>query len=125
MSTRTPSIDELRRFTDVDPARERALIATIAVDGHERQVGVARYVKEPDEAEFAIVIADEWQGRGLGTRLLAALLEAARSDGVRRLVGATLTDNAGMLALASKLGFSKRRHPDSAAITMLTLDLVA
>ena len=128
MSRRRPSLDELRRFTDINPERELALIAIAPVHGGERQIGVARYVKEEsstNDAEFAIVLSDDWQGRGLGTRLLGSLLVAAKSDGVRRLVGTTMSQNRGMLALASKLGFTLARDPSSASITNLTIDLAA
>ena len=124
MSARRPSTDEIRRLTDIDPDREAALIATIAVDGRERQIGVARYVKISDnEAELAIVLADAWQRRGLGAKLLGSLISAARARGVRRLVGETLSENNGMLALARRLGFKLGRHPDTSPITTLTLDL--
>jgi acetyltransferase len=125
MSTRRPSLEELRRFTDIDYEREMALIATTPVQGRERQIGVARYVKESStgDAEFAIVLSDDWQARGLGTRLLASLLAAAKSHGVRRLVGTTLSENNGMLALARKLGFRVATDRGSAMITNLTLDL--
>jgi RimJ/RimL family protein N-acetyltransferase len=127
MSSRRPSLEELRRFTDIDPERELALIATTPVRGRERQIGVARYVKEssPGDAEFAIVLSDDWQGRGLGTRLLASLLVAAKSHGVRRLVGTTLSQNNGMLALGRKLGFKLAADPRSAIVTNLTLDLAS
>jgi len=126
MSARRPSPAEIRRFTDIDTTREMALIATTSVDGRERQIGVARYVKDesaPGEAEFAIVLADDWQGRGLGTKLLASLLAAARANGVRRAVATTLSTNEGMLALARKMGFTLAWNPISPAITNLTLDL--
>ena len=89
---------------------------------------MARYVKEessPSDAEFAIVLSDDWQGRGLGTRLLVSLLVAAKSHGVRRLVGTTMSENRGMLALARKLGFRLATDPGSATITNLTVDLAA
>ena len=125
MSTRRPSLEELKRFTDPDHEREVALIATMLLEGRERQIGVARYVKESPagDAEFAIVLSDDWQGRGLGTRLLASLVAAAKSQGVRRLVGTTHADNGGMLALASKLGFKADLDPRLAMIANLTLDL--
>jgi acetyltransferase len=126
MSTRTPSLAELRRFTDIDPAREVALIATTRTDGIEREVGVARYVKDettPGEAEFAIVLADAWQRRGLGRKLLAALIDAARRDGVQRLVGTALSENEGMLRLARRLGFSVALDRNSASVSNLALDL--
>ena len=127
MSARHPSLEELRRFTDINHERELALIATTPVQGRERQIGVARYVKEssPDDAEFAIVLSDDWQGRGLGTRLLVSLLVAAKSHGVRRLVGTTMSENRGMLALGRKLGFRLAIDPGSATITNLTVDLAA
>ena len=119
MSARRPSLEELRRFTDIDPEREFALIATTPVQGRERQIGVARYVKDvtPGEAEFAIVLSDDWQRRGLGTRLLGSLLAAAKSDGVQRLVGTTMSDNDGMLKLGRKLGFKLAKEPGTASIT--------
>jgi RimJ/RimL family protein N-acetyltransferase len=126
MSARRPSDDELRRFTDIDPEREVALIATTMVDGKERQVGVARYVKDegsPEEAEFAIVLADDWQRCGLGTKLLGSLVDAARTRGLRRLVATTQSSNDGMLALARRMGFRLALNPASATITNLTLDL--
>jgi len=126
MSTRRLSDDEVRHFTDIDPERELALIATTIVDGTERQVGVARYVKDehaPGEAEFAIVLSDAWQRCGLGAKLLASLIDAARRNGVRRLVGTTLSTNEGMLALARKAGFHLRLHPESATTTLLSLEL--
>jgi RimJ/RimL family protein N-acetyltransferase len=125
MSARHLSLEELRRFTDIDRERELALIATTPVQGRERQIGVARYVKEspPGDAEFAIVLSDDWQRRGLGTRLLVSLLVAAKSDGVQRLVGTTMSKNGGMLALGRKLGFRLALDPGSATITNLTVDL--
>ena len=126
MSARRPSAAEIRRFTDIDTARELALIATTTVGGRERQMGVARYVKDesmPGDAEFAIVLADAWQGRGLGSKLLASLLSAARANGVRRVLATTLATNEGMLALARRLGFTLERNAASATITNLTLEL--
>lgn len=127
MSARRPSLAELKRFTDIDRERELALIATTPVEGRERQIGVARYVKESPsgDAEFAIVVSDDWQRRGLGTRLLVSLIAAARGDGVRRLVGTTLSENRRMLALARRLGFRIELDPGSATVTNLTLDLAA
>ena len=127
MSARRPSLEELRRFTEIDYERELALIATTPVESRERQIGVARCVKEslPGDAEFAIVLSDDWQGRGLGTKLLVSLLVAAKNHGVRRLVGTTLSENNGMLALGRKLGFKLATDPGSPTVTNLTLDLAA
>jgi len=126
MSTRRPSSDEIKRFTDIDYEREMALIATVVANDRERQIGVARYVIDeavPAEAEFAIVLADDWQRHGLGVKLLGSLIRAARAAGLRRLVGTTLSANQTMLALARKAGFHLRLHPEAATTTLLTLDL--
>jgi acetyltransferase len=98
----------LVRFTQIDYDREMALIATTTRDGEEVEIAVARYGTNPDgeSCEFAIVVADEWQCRGLGTRLLSLLIDHARARGLRRMEGTVLADNAAMLALARKLGFT-------------------
>jgi acetyltransferase len=125
LSARRLSPDELRRFTDIDADREYALIATTRDPGGERQIGVARYVKEPDSdaAEFAIVLADDWQGQRLGHRLLSSLIAEAERRGVRRLFGTTFSENKAMLALGQRLGFIAALDPVSATMTDLTLEL--
>jgi GNAT superfamily N-acetyltransferase len=126
LSARRLSHEELRRFTEIDPECEFAVIATTLHDRAEQQVGVARYVKQgcADEAEFAIVLSDDWQGHGLGGVLLSSLIAKARQRGVRRLIGTTMSDNDGMLALARKLGFSLAIG-EVRSETNLTLDLAA
>jgi acetyltransferase len=113
---------ELRRLTEIDPAREMALIATIRdADDGEEQIGVARYVKDDDgAAEMAIVIGDAWQRRGLGEKLLQALIDAASDAGVGTLAGITFSTNLGMLRLAKKLGFDLRYQSGDATLMRLT-----
>ena len=107
----------------MDFSRDMALAAATMLDG-ETLLGVARYVRDRsgDAAEFAIVIADAWQGRGIGRRLLAKLIEAAGRRGVKRLYGDILATNRPMLELARKLGFELGRHED-ATITRALLNL--
>lgn len=125
LSGRRLSREEIERFANVDGECEVALIATIEHDGGERQVGVARFVREDcgDAAEFALVIADAWQRRGLGRRLLERLVGEARSRGVRRLHGDTLSENAAMIGLARRLGFEIARSPASATLTHVNVAL--
>ena len=125
MSPRKPSTAELVRWTQVDRAREGALIATTASGGIERQIGVARYVMEADDggAEFAIVIDDEWHRSGLGAHLLSSLIDLARTSGVKRLFGSTLSENRAMLGLARRLGFRLARDPGGAILTMMSLEI--
>jgi acetyltransferase len=125
MSARTPSEDELRRWTDVDGDHEVALVATVRVDGVERQIGVARYVRDEDteDAEFAIVLSDDWQGAGVGRELLRGLFDAAKRAGLKQIAGEALSENERMLALARRLGFRARRVPGAGFLTRVTLDL--
>lgn len=128
LSPRMPQDEELRRMTDVDSRRELALVATTAVNGRDQEMGVARYVRgatpaTADIAEFAIVIADAWQRRGLAMHLLERLIDAARQAGVKQLSDITLYDNRGMLALARKLGFKATREAGDSNVTRLRLVL--
>jgi len=125
LSPRHPQPDELWRFTHIDYERELALIAIARLAGAERQLAVARYVRDEqgEQAEFAIVVADAWQGSGLGTKLLRSLMRAAARAGVRRLSDITLSSNQGMLAVARKLGFQLLRDPDDVTLTRLVIAL--
>jgi acetyltransferase len=98
----------LTHFTQVDYERHMALIAVTADKGKEVQIAVARYVADDDRrhCEFAIVVADAWQQKGLGSRLLQALMAAARSAGLRVMHGEVLAANHKMLALMARLGFA-------------------
>jgi RimJ/RimL family protein N-acetyltransferase len=104
---------ELRYLTDVDHHDHEALGALSYADG--RGVGVARYVRDtqdPQAAEIAVTIADDWQGRGLGTELLARLSDRARQEGVRRFTALVADDNDAMAGLLRNTGGSLvRRGP--------------
>ena len=101
----TPAM--LARLTQVDYDREMALIATVADGAHERQIGVCRYTIEPDDesCEFAVVVDEAWQGRGLGKHLIGRLIDIARRRGLARMRGEILSSNTRMLDLVSKMGF--------------------
>ncbi len=87
-------------------------------------VGEARYALDKDgEAEFAIAVADGWQRRGLGRRLLQQLLAHARRAGLKRIVGEVAASNAAMLEFARRLGFAVRMHPGDARLARIDLDL--
>jgi len=100
----------LVRFTQIDYDREMAFVAVTEDDGDEEELGVARYTINPDRitAEFAIVVADAWQGKGIGSRLMRCLMDAARQKGVEVMEGEVLARNANMLRLVKALDFTVR-----------------
>jgi len=97
----------IARFTQIDYDREMALIATRHEQGRESIIGVARYVRDPNpvSAEFAIVIADRAQRKGLASKLMGRLMTHARFAGIERLRGLVLASNDSMLELMDRLGF--------------------
>jgi Sortase and related acyltransferases len=113
----------LARFTQIDYDREMALVAIAQVGGRERQVAVARWVRLPDghTCEFAIVVADDWQGRGLGRELMACLIRAARIAGLESMFGQVLASNDAMLRFCKALGFTAARDPGDPLETRVTL----
>lgn len=109
----------LERFTHIDYHDHMAFIAVIAEQGREKEIGVARYyVDSPaaESCEFAIVVADEWQGKGLGSDLMQELMSAARARGCRMIRGEVLTSNHNMLQLMKWLGFECRYDPDNRSV---------
>jgi acetyltransferase len=116
----------LARFTQIDYDRDMAFIALEQAAGPVRQVGVVRYVSNPDgsSCEFAVVVADAWQGKGLGRILLSMLIEAARESSLALLVGHVLSHNHVMLGLCERLGFSIAADPSDANVKVVTLDVL-
>jgi acetyltransferase len=108
----------LIRFTQLDYSRELALIAVLESPEKETELGVARYVMNPDgeSCEFALVVADKWQHRGIGSNLMNALIEAARQRGIKRMEGEILAGNHNMLKLTENLGFSLHTNSDDPGI---------
>jgi GNAT superfamily N-acetyltransferase len=97
---------ELRRLTEIDHRSHEALVAIEAES--RRGVAVARFAAhagEPERSEFAITVADDWQGRGVGGALSRRLLMRAREEGVRVLEASVLADNHSARALLGGLGF--------------------
>ncbi|WP_199065639.1 bifunctional acetate--CoA ligase family protein/GNAT family N-acetyltransferase [Chitinimonas sp. BJB300] len=115
----------LVRFTQLDYAREMAVVATVEIGDKVQMVGVTRYTANPDaaSAEFAISIADRWQGKGLGAQLMMALFNAARDAGLCTIEGDILASNSPMLGMMKKLGFDIRPHPDDATLRWVVKSL--
>ncbi len=105
----------LARFTLIDYDREMALVAVLReIDAahpeappNERIIGVSRYITNPDRSscEFSLVVADEWSGKGIGSRLMQGIMDVARERGLKTIEGLVLSNNPAMLKLMRSLGF--------------------
>jgi acetyltransferase len=110
----------LARFTQLDYDRELALVAL----WQDEFVAVGRYTPNADgaTAEFALTVADDWQGKGLGRALLERLCEAARAAGYQALLGHILEANRDMLDLARHVGFTETHHIGTEVTVVRRLD---
>ena len=99
----------LKELTSPDFPYTHAIIGTVEVDGVEQEIGVARYAatKDPGVAEFAVVVADDWHGLGIGKQLMRGIVLSASIAGFRQLEGMILRENKPMPGLARSLDF----HP--------------
>jgi RimJ/RimL family protein N-acetyltransferase len=100
------SARELTYLTELDHVSHTALVAIDERDG--RLIGEARYATaEPHgrKADIAVTVADDWQGRGVGSRLAARLVRAARANGITHLTALTLWENRAAMSLVERLGF--------------------
>lgn len=121
----------LSRFTLIDYDREMALVAVhqtreAGADGEfvttERIVGVSRYVTNVDatSCEFALVVADDFGGKGLGSRLMLSIMEVAREKGLSEIEGLVLVNNPGMLRLMKSLGYTIKAFAEDADFRLVS-----
>lgn len=115
----------LLRFTQIDYDRELALVAITEQGGKEVEVAVTRYSMNPDgeSCEFALVVADAWQRKGIGSTLLGTLINAARARGFRSMEGQVLAENAPMLALVKRHGFRVKHTPQGGNVYDVSREL--
>ena len=108
--------ERLTRICFIDYDREMALVAVRrnSETGDSEILGVGRLTKihGTREAEIAVLISDNWQGRGLGKELLSRLLVVAADDKLARVVADILPDNRGVMRICEKLGFSLKHSLD-------------
>ncbi len=104
----------LARFTQIDYDREIALVAIDEGAEDERILGVARIIGYADgkKGEFAVLVGDPWQGKGIGAMLLQKCLDIAKSKRFETITGTVLKQNRNMLALGKKLGFNSKKDPE-------------
>ncbi len=124
LSRREVPHSELARYCQIDYEREMTFVAIDprAAPG-DGMAGEVRAVCDPDnrQAEFAIQVAGPWQGRGLGRALMDKLLRYLRERGTGEVVGQCLVENAGMAALARKMGFRVTAQPGGVMAMRLVL----
>ena len=119
------SQEMLVRLTQIDYYNEMALIA-VRTDGQgEEQIGVARYTTNLDQesCEFALVVADAWQGHGIGHQLMEKLMDIARDRGLERMEGQVLSNNPRMLNLVKSLNFRVENDPEDPAVKRVVAQL--
>lgn len=112
------SQEMLVRFTQIDYYDEMALVAVTTNSTGEEQIGVARYTTNIDKksCEFALVVSDQWRGKGIGHYLMQNLMEIARDNDLERIEGSVLSNNFKMLDLMTSLNFQINNDPDDAGI---------
>ena len=111
--------DMLVRYTQIDYDREIAIVVEMEEKGKKLIAGVARLVEDAyhDSAEFAIVVADPWQGLGLGNKLTDYILEIAKRRQLKVVCATVLNDNYKMLGMFKKRGFDlKNRDEDTSSL---------
>ena len=110
----------------VHPAERDLVLVAVAGDGAgEMIVGGARHVKTASEGacEFAVTVADDWQGVGLASLLMKELISDAAARGLTRMEGYVLATNRAMLALARRLGFEEGTSEEGPSVRLVWLDL--
>ena len=121
---REPSPDLIDRFVHVNYRLDMAFAAIIGQGDDEHIVGVARYATNGEgELEFAVAVADAWQGRGVGTSLTRLLFEYARAQGIRTLCARILAANKRMIEFARWLGMTVHGVSEDPGVLKASLDL--
>jgi len=121
----------LARLTLIDYDREMALVAVVRdrkagsggeIVESERIIGVSRMITNPDQAtcEFSLLVADDYAGKGLGSRLMESIMDVARDKGLSEVEGLVLTQNTGMLKLMRSLGFAVKPFAEDPDFRLVT-----
>lgn len=119
---------ELRYLTEVDGRDHVALVAEHPSGPVRRLIAVARFVRlaeDPHAAEVAVTVADDWQGRGLGSMLSEQLASEARRLGIRRFTATMAADNVPAHRLMARLTDHLEQHHVGSGVDELVLDLAA
>ena len=120
------SKEQLEKITHIDYVKEMAIVALIREGGEERMVAAGRYAlvdDEPGYAEFAIVVQDAYQGRGLGTEVLWHLAHAAKLQGVDVIVGYIMNENSPMFSVLKKSGLKMKKKNWDRGVTRVDIPI--
>ncbi|MBI4832021.1 MAG: GNAT family N-acetyltransferase [Candidatus Lindowbacteria bacterium] len=118
--------EQLEQLTHVDYEKQMAIVALVKESGRERIVAVGRYTleeKEPGAAEFAIVVQDAYQGRGIGTEVLRHLAHVAKLQGVHSIIAYIMDENARMFAVLKRSGLKMSRKFWDRGITRVDIPI--
>jgi acetyltransferase len=120
------SLEMLVRFTQIDYHNEMALVAIKPDPAGEEEIGVCRYMTNPDKrsCEFAIVVSDKWQGKGIARLLMQKLLDIARNRNLEIMEGQVLSNNYRMLELMASMGFQIENDPEDTGIKVVSQRLI-
>jgi acetyltransferase len=112
------------RYCNIDYDREIAIVAELTEEDRKRILGVGRLSIEPDgkSGELAFIIGDQWQGLGLGTKMVDYVLEIAKEMGVETVYAIMLPDNYRALNLTKKMGFKLEYLDDGTVKGILDLE---
>jgi len=121
---REVSHDTLTRYCNIDYNREIAMVAKMDCADEKRMIGVARIILQPGrkEGEFAVVVGDEWQRQGLGSKLVDYIIGIGKDMGLQKIYGDILSDNVKMIKLCEKKGFRLERVDEEMTKAILELD---
>lgn len=126
-ATRDVSRADVARLLELDYHDQCAICALVGTPPGEEIIGVIRYarIESTDRAECAIVVADAWQGRGIGTELMRSLMLAARGRGFKSLEGSILAANERVQTWARRFGVDAHTEPHSGGEVQVSLDLAS
>jgi acetyltransferase len=117
--------ERLSRIAFIDYNREMTLVATTEKDGEQIIVGAGRLIKSHGraEAEFSLLIQDEYQGHGIGSEMLRHMVRIGEDEKLKRIIGYVLSENMGMLKVTDGLGFSRHALKDDPNIIRVVKEL--
>jgi acetyltransferase len=113
----------LTRYCNIDYDREMAIVGEVREGEKRKIIGIGRLISEPDfkSGEFAVVVHDDYQGRGLGYKLVDMLIGVGHEKGLEKIFGIVLTENKSMIRICEELGFSAKNLSDGTTWVELPL----